>query len=73
MTHCHKIPSSIIEIEKKRNLINQMLIEFSTEISKSFNKVTTQNKVAISIPGNETSSMKVNWPIVVSFEITNTL
>lgn len=67
------MPSSIIEIEKKRNLINQMRIEFSTEISKSFNKVTTQNKVAISIPGNETSSMKVNWPIVVSFEITNTL
>lgn len=50
-----------------------MRIESSTEISKSFNKVTTQNKVAISIPGNETSSMKVNWPIVVSFEITNTL
>lgn len=67
------MPSSIIEIEKKRNLINQMRIESSTEISKSFNKVTTQNKVAISIPGNETSSMKVNWPIVVSFEITNTL
>lgn len=36
-----------------------MLIEFSTEISKSFNKLTTQNKVAISIPEMKLAAWKL--------------